>query len=190
VSAQAKVAGSQKQGKTAEETFVYTMERSTQQTPWGVDLTSDSGYSLTVIAVSPDGALGKCNATAPKPLKPGDVIVAIGDATTKVGMVEKLKRETNVTVDVVRNTKFEATIVKNSPQESLSMDVSESGGKLLIQKIAPKSSAITRYNAENSSTPLVESDIIVSVNGSDKVDDMINHLKNSTTFTLSIVRGQ
>ena len=59
----------------------------------------------------------------------------------------------------------------------------------MIQKIAPKSSAITRYNAENSSAPLVETDIIVSVNGSDKVDDMMNHLKNSTIFTLSIMRG-
>jgi hypothetical protein len=173
-----------------EEAFLFHMERTTQQTPWGVDLTSDSGYSLTVVAVSPDGALGKCNATAVKPLKPGDVIVAIGDATSKVAMVEKLKQETLLAVDVVRNSKFEAHIVKNSPQESLNMDVTESNGKLLIQKIAPKSSGITRYNTDNYCTPLVEGDIITAVNGKDKVDEMINQIKNNVQFTLSVVRSQ
>merc|ERR550514_721732 len=93
--------------KTGEDTFVYRMERSSQETPWGVDLTSDSGYSLTVVAVSPEGALGKCNATAPMPLKPGDVIVSIGAAQTKVAMVETLRAETVVMADVVRNSKFE-----------------------------------------------------------------------------------
>jgi hypothetical protein len=166
------------------------MERSSAQTPWGVDLTSDSGYSLTVVAVSPEGALGKCNATAPKPLKPGDVIVSIGDAQTKVGMVETLRQETVVTADVVRNSKFEAKIEKNSPQESLNMDVTESLGKLVIQKIAPKSSGITRYNVDNYCTPLVEGDLIVAVNGKDKVDDMISIIKSSVSFTLSIERAQ
>jgi len=127
---------------------------------------------------------------APKPLKPGDVIVSIGDAQTKVGMVETLRQETVVTADVVRNSKFEAKIEKNSPQESLNMDVIESLGKLVIQKIAPKSSGITRYNVDNYCTPLVEGDLIVAVNGKDKVDDMISIIKSSVSFTLSIERAQ
>ena len=45
--------------------------------------------------------------------------------------------------------------------------------RLVIQKIAPKSSGITRYNVDNYCTPLVEGDLIVAVNGKDKVDGIL-----------------
>jgi hypothetical protein len=176
-------------GSGGEETFKFTMTRSSMQTPWGVDLTSDSEKSLTILAIHPTGALGGSNEKAPKPLAPGDVIIKIGTGTTKMEMVEALKTGTTVTAEVVRVDKFDALIQKTSAQEGLYMDVTEQKGKLLIQKISPKPSGIMRYNAENYRKPLIEGDMIVAVDGKESVKDMVAAMKSNDKFTLSVVRS-
>jgi hypothetical protein len=173
----------------AEESFKFTMTRSSVQTPWGVDLTSDSEKSLTILAIHPTGALGASNEKAPKPLKPGDVIIKIGSGTTKMEMVDALKTGTSVTAEVVRVGKFDAMITKTSASEGLFMDVTEHRGKLLIQKISPKQSGIMRYNAENYKKPLIEGDAIVAVDQKDSVKEMVAAMKSNQKFTLSVVRS-
>jgi hypothetical protein len=171
------------------ERFAYTLSRPDQNAQWGVNLTSDSEKSLTIVGITPDGALGQCNAKAPKPRKAGDVIVSIEKATSKPDMVSKLKTEKSLQAEVVRYSAFDATITKSSPQEHLNMDVTESNGKLLIQKITPKANAVTRHNMENYTKPLIEGDYIVAVNGKSTATDMVSAIRSGTTFTLSIQRA-
>ena len=59
--------------------------------------------------------------------------------------------------------------------------------RLVIQKIAPKSSGITRYNMDNYCTPLVEGDLIVAVNGKDKVDGILESFRK-LLFSLLLKR--
>jgi hypothetical protein len=172
-----------------EESFTFTMTRSTMQQPWGVDLTSDSEKSLTILAIHPTGALGASNEKAKTPLKPGDVIIKIGTGTTKTEMVDALGTGTSLYAEVVRVTKFDAVMSKQSPTEGLFMDVTEHKGKLLIEKISPKPSAITRYNSKNPKKPLIEGDMIVAVDGKEAVKDMVAVMKTNEKFTLSVVRS-
>ena len=80
-------------GPTAagEEMFKFQAVRATRTTRWGVDVNSDSDRSLTVAAIPPcdpdrHTAMVVCNASAAKPIKAGDVIVAINAATTQAAM--------------------------------------------------------------------------------------------------------
>jgi len=171
------------------EKFTYTLTRPDPTAQWGVNLTSDSEKSLTIVGITPDGSLGQCNAKAPIPLKSGDVIVSIDKATAKPDMVSKLKTEKSLTAEIVRYSAFEATITKSSPQEHLNMDVTESNGKLLIQKITPKANAVTRHNLENYTKPLIEGDYIVAVNGKTTATEMVSFIRGASTFTLSIQRA-
>ena len=134
--------------------------------------------------------LHRCNAATKNPLRPGDVILSIGGTKTKNEMVQMLKDETSMTLEIIRHTKFEAEIEKTSPQEPLCMDVSELNGQLVIQQISPRMSAVTRYNAKHFTKPLVESDLICAVNGKTQLEEMVKLIKQSLKFTLTITRGQ
>ena len=191
-------------GPTAagEEMFKFQATRATRTTRWGVDVNFDSERSLTVSAI-PHGDPGQhsaitvCNASAAKPLKAGDVIVAINSSTTQAAMMDDLKQETSLTMDIVRRSKFDATIERKSTlddkgqtkQESLGLKVVRSDGKLLIDKIDIKG-PIKRYNAQNYLQPLVRGDVIVAVDSSTTCDEMVRQIKECAKFTLSIERRQ
>ena len=182
--------------------FKFQAMRATRTCRWGLDINSDSDRSLTVAAIPPcvagnHSAMVKCNASAAKPIKAGDVIVAINAATTQAAMLEKLKQETSLTMDIVRRSKFDAVIERNptlddkgqAKQESLGLKVVRSNGKLLIDKIDIKG-PIKRYNAQNYLQPLVRGDVIVAVDSSTTCDEMVRQIKESAKFTLSIERRQ
>lgn len=164
--------------------------RSTPQTPWGVDLTSDSEHSLSIVRIAPEGALATSNQKSRDPVKPGDVLVAIGGAKAKMEMVAKLKTEVDVSVEVVRCSEFDAVLTKKSASEPLSMDVNDAGSKqLLIQKIAPVGSAVTRYNEKQYEKPVIEGDHIIAVNGKTTVAEMVKEMQSNLTITCRVKRG-
>lgn len=170
--------------------FTAALTRATPQTPWGVDLTSDSDHSLTIVRIAPDGAFGMYNQKKLNPLKSGDVIVAVNGAKTKADMVGKLKSEINVQAQIVRYGLFEAVLKKNATAEPLSMDVNDAGPNvLLIQKISPVSSAITRYNEQNFEKPIIEGDQLIAVNGKETVGDMVKEMQAGTTLTCKVKRA-
>ena len=88
-----------------------------------------------MLSISPDGALAAANAKASKPLRPGDVIIGIGEAKEARRMLEKVRTDLSFKAEVVRVSEFEARITKTSPQEGMFMDVLEHDGKLLVQEI-------------------------------------------------------
>jgi hypothetical protein len=90
----------------------------------------------------------------------------------------------------VRYTRFEAQLKKNSAGEALSMDVNDAGPKtLVIQKISPVVSALTRYNEEHYLKPIIEGDLLVEVNGKDSIQDMVREMQKSTTLNLKVKRA-
>ena len=107
--------------------------RATRTCRWGVDINSDSDRSLTVAAIPPCDpdrrtAMVVCNASAAKPITAGDVIVAINAATTQAAMLEKLKQETSLTMDIVRRSKFDAVIERKSTLDDKGQTKQESLG--------------------------------------------------------------
>jgi hypothetical protein len=184
-----------------EEKFEFLMTRATPTTNWGIDFQSDSERSLTVRAVEQGQAMAQCNKSArfyaAKPLKPGDVIVSVDGATSQAAMVEKLKKETSLTAEIVRYLKFDAVIDTDSSydaakptQKSFGMQVSRVEGKLMICKIDSGPSPIKCYNTKNYLKPLVSGDVIVAVDSKTTFDEMIEQIKTSTKVTLSIERRQ
>ena len=174
--------------------FKFQAMRATRTCRWGVDINSDSDRSLTVAAIPPcvagnHSAMVKCNASAAKPINAGDVIVAINAATTRAAMLKELQQETSLTMDVVRRSKFDAVIKRNSTQESLGLKLVRSDGKLLIDKLGIKG-PIKRYNAQNCLQPLVRGDVIVAVDSNTTFDEMVRQIQESAKFTLSIERPQ
>jgi len=173
-----------------EKKFSAKISRDNEKTPWGVDLTSDSEKSLSVVRVAPEGAVGAYNKKASTPIQPGDVIVSIEQAKSKLDMVNNLKTKNVVQVDIVRYTRFEAQLKKNSAGEALSMDVNDAGPKtLVIQKISPVGSALTRYNEEHYLKPIIEGDLLVEVNGKDSIQDMVREMQKSTTLNVKVKRA-
>jgi hypothetical protein len=183
-----------------EERFKFEATRATRTTRWGVDVNFDSERSLTVSAIPPGNpgqhsAITVCNASAAKPLKAGDVIVAINSSTTQAAMMDDLKQETSLTMDIVRRSTFDAVIERKSTlddkgqtkQESLGLKVVRSNGKLLIDKIDIKG-PVKRYNAQNYLQPLVRGDVIVSVDSNTECDEMVRRIKECAQFTLSVER--
>jgi hypothetical protein len=143
----------------------------------------------------------KCNDSAcfyaAKPLRPGDVILSVDGATSQAAMVEKLKKETSLTAEIVRYSKFDAFIETDSTsdgnkptQTPLGMTVSRTNGKIVIDKIDVGPSPIKRYNEQNYFKPLVSGDVIVAVNSKKAFDEMIQQMKTSTKLILSIERHQ
>jgi hypothetical protein len=186
-------------GDTAPEKFTFHMTRETKTTNWGVDLQSDSAKTLTIATLEPGLALAKCNANAStyaaKPVKPGDVIVSIEGATSQAEMVEKLKNNTSLMVDIVRYAKFVAVIERDADpylpdsQEPLGMSlIRTSKGKLLIDDIDLRPSPIKRYNATNFLKPLVAGDMIVAVGDATTSDGMIQQITTGKKLVLSIER--
>ena len=177
--------------------FAWVRESLTKK--WGVDLASDSPKSLTVLSISPDGALAAANAKASKPLRPGDVIIGIGEAKEAHRMLEKVRTDLSFKAEVVRVSEFEARITKTSPQEGMFMDVAlEHNGNLLVQEIksrppgkeASSLTPVMRYNRDHYTQPLVVGDMITAVNRVSDAMHMIQAMRTNTTFTLSVVRAQ
>ena len=112
-------------------------------------------------------------------------------------MIEKLKRETSLTADIVRYSKFDAVLEKTAdPTESFGMNlnhivVCDTNLKTLsIDKIDPKASPVQRYNEQNYLKPLIRGDVIVAVDSITAPDEMIKKIKTSAKVTLSIERHQ
>ena len=96
-------------------------------------------------------------------------------------------------VDIVRCTRFEAQLKKNSPGEALSTDVKDAGPKaLVIDKISPVGSAFTRYNEEQtvSNWPIIKGDHLVEVNGKDSIQDMVKEMRDSTVLNVKVKRAR
>ena len=149
---------------------------------------------MTVASVDPEQALAKCNALSANPIKPGDVVLSIQGTDTQSEMVEKLRQEIALTANVVRFSKFEAVIERESAGERAGMQVqipqvTPAGGKLMITKIEDYTSPVTRYNANNYLKPLVKGDFIIAVDSKDTPDEMVEQIKANQTFTLSIERA-
>ena len=79
--------------------FEFAWSRDSVDATWGVDLGSDSPQSLTILGVHEASALAALNARARTPLRPGDVILRLGDAKLCDAMLETLRTQTSFTTE-------------------------------------------------------------------------------------------
>jgi len=168
-------------------TFSVSVEKSAG--PLGMVLDAKSG-ALVVIRVS-DGTIKAYNdmAAVDKKIEPNDYIVDINGQTTKDNMLREVKEATGtLTLKVARPLPFTIKINRGEKPFGAGLKYQEESCFIDLKEI--RDGALKDYNdSVQDSKKAFLNDCIIAINGkSDTPDKMIEIMKSSTKFEVTLVR--